>query len=532
MKHQLMSSALALIIGGGLVCSPAMASTDVLIDSTGHIVMNAAALNGDGSINSLYCPSCSWSSAPTQTYATLNAAEGGAGFHLNTSDHAFVETASGHILTEAEAAALGINANTSAASLNIILANNALHRVNPSSPVDSLALANLKTLSFERNLVVSSNNTAVSSAITFKGQNIAATNVTSADYTNTGTVNTGTVNANKIVAGGVDVGGKLTTLTGTVDGHTVSINTLTGQVTQNGVDIGDLKTLTASHTVQIQDAAGKLTTLTGTVDGHTANLSDLNSKTSGLSSDGKSFTSSDSVTGVTTKVDSTGFHLTDANGGRVDITDPTIIVTDDSVNGTTKIHNGDVSVGNTLHVAGATVLDGGLTVAGNTTVNGDHTVTGNSRVKGNNVVDGHQTVGGNQFVAGDSVVGGSFYAGTFGGNTYSPNGEVGAALTNYGTALNNIYDQQGIFRNQIVSLQHDMKKAFTGSAVAMATGKFSLEAGKMVGASFDYANYAGYGAVGGTVAFRFTNELQGNISAGFGTENNEFGVRAGVIWQR
>lgn len=483
MKHQLMSSALALIIGGGLVCSPAMASTDVLIDSTGHIVMNAAALNGDGSINSLYCPSCSWSSAPTQTYATLNAAEGGAGFHLNTSDHAFVETASGHILTEAEAAALGINANTSAASLNIILANNALHRVNPSSPVDSLALANLKTLSFERNLVVSSNNTAVSSAITFKGQNIAATNVTSADYTNTGTVNTGTVNANKIVAGGVDVGGKLTTLTGTVDGHT-------------------------------------------------ANLSDLNSKTSGLSSDGKSFTSSDSVTGVTTKVDSTGFHLTDANGGRVDITDPTIIVTDDSVNGTTKIHNGDVSVGNTLHVAGATVLDGGLTVAGNTTVNGDHTVTGNSRVKGNNVVDGHQTVGGNQFVAGDSVVGGSFYAGTFGGNTYSPNGEVGAALTNYGTALNNIYDQQGIFRNQIVSLQHDMKKAFTGSAVAMATGKFSLEAGKMVGASFDYANYAGYGAVGGTVAFRFTNELQGNISAGFGTENNEFGVRAGVIWQR
>jgi len=294
-----------------------------------------------------------------------------------------------------------------------------------------------------------------------------------------------------------------------------------GAVTEQGGRIGSLETKTQS--------------ITGDTNGIIVNGA----------AKANSFTASSTTGGVTstTVVDGNGLRFDDGKGGSVTIKDPTIIVTNGA--STTTIHNGDVTntgdtnTGGKLTVAGATILNGGATVVGNTKTT-TLTVTGNSSVGGNHSVAGNSSVGGSLSVTGPAAISGPLYVGGFGGNVYSGGySDVSSALNGYGVMLDqqggqiaSLNDWRNVARGQITALQGDMKKALSGSAVAMATGKFSLEPGKMIGVSADYANYEGYGAFGTTAAFRFTNDLQGNISAGFGTDSNTFGVRAGVIWQR
>ena len=129
---------------------------------------------------------------------------------------------------------------------------------------------------------------------TYTGTN-GVTTVDGGGLTTTGDATIG----GKLTVGGVDVGQAMATgtansaglaaLTGRVDGHDVQINAITGQVTQNGQDIGNLKTLTATHDVQITTLGGQvldlqgvtttqggqISSLQGTVDGHTAQITGL-----------------------------------------------------------------------------------------------------------------------------------------------------------------------------------------------------------------------------------------------------------------
>jgi hypothetical protein len=109
------------------------------------------------------------------------------------------------------------------------------------------------------------------------------------------------------------------TLQGTVDGHTVQINSLTGQVTQNGVDIGNLQTLTAGHTVQINTLSGQvldlqnvttsqggqITALQGTVNGHTVQITDLQNRAT---------TDEANIAANTTAIHQTNTRLNSFNG--------------------------------------------------------------------------------------------------------------------------------------------------------------------------------------------------------------------------
>jgi trimeric autotransporter adhesin len=80
---------------------------------------------------------------------------------------------------------------------------------------------------------------------------------------------------------------------------------------------------------------------------------------------------------------------------------------------------------------------------------------------------------------------------------------------------------------RVTALESNMRKAFEGSAVAIAMGGVALPDNKKFAISANWGNFSGEDAFGGMAQFRVSNNFVANAAVGAGFARGGVGGRVG-----